>query len=143
MGWNWNKGQWPPISAARPSGSGRPASVTSIGRESRVWGYRSSRNWSGVRPAERRMENGAQGAAIQVPVVRHDYPAEWALTARHNVASPLADNVEAGRLQGSHSVPAGDDGEVRHTVTRRAAGHQTLGLRPRVPGRMVRAAAHE
>ena len=31
------------------------------------------------------------------------------------------DNVKASTLQGSDTVPAGDDGEVRHTVTRRAS----------------------
>ena len=69
----------------------------------------------------RRAKNRAQGAAIQGPVVRHDDLAEWVLTARHNVASHLTDNVEASMLQGSDTVPAGDDGQVRHTVTRRAS----------------------
>lgn len=32
------------------------ASVTSIDRKSWIWGYRNSRSWSGVRPAERRMD---------------------------------------------------------------------------------------
>jgi len=53
----------------------------------------------------RRTKNGAQGAAIQGPVVRHDDLTEWVLTAQHNVASHLADNVEAGMLQGSDTVP--------------------------------------
>jgi hypothetical protein len=66
-------------------------------------------------------EDGAQGAATQGPVVRPDDLAECVLTARHNVASHLADKVETGMLQGSDTVPAGDDGEVRHTVTRRAS----------------------
>lgn len=69
----------------------------------------------------RRTKNGAQGATIQGPVVRHDYLAEWVLTARHNVASLLADYVEARTLQGSDTLPSGYNGEVAHTVTRRAS----------------------
>jgi hypothetical protein len=42
-------------------------------------------------------------------------------TAQDNVASHLADNVEARTLQGSHTLPSGYYGKVAHTVTRRAS----------------------
>ena len=52
---------------------------------------------------------------------RHDYLAEWVFTAQDNVASHLPDYVEARTLQGSHTLPSGYNGEVAHTVTRRAS----------------------
>ncbi len=63
----------------------------------------------------------AQGATVQGPVIRHNNLTKWFSTPQNNMASHLADDMEASPLQNFNAGPAGNYGKVGHTVTRRAS----------------------
>ena len=65
--------------------------------------------------------DGTQGAAVQLFVVRDDHLGKRVIAAQDNVAAALANNTEAKPAQDGNAFLTGELGQFAHTATRIAS----------------------